>query len=141
MAILLDTGFYFGLLSVKDQHHQKTQSILKVLINNKYGKIYTTNFILDEALTLINVRTKGKRLDLLEKMKQLFLGPLAIASLLSIENSWLESIYNLQKKISVPGDPVSFTDASNIILCKNYDIKHIVSFDEHFSGFLNVVDH
>ena len=141
MAILLDTGFFFGLLSKKDHHHQQTQFILKDLIKNKYGKIYTTNFILDESLTLINVRTKGKRLDLLEKMKQLFLGPLAIANLLSIENSWLESIYKLQKKISVLGDPVSFTDASNIILCQNYEIKNIVSFDGHFSGFLNVIDH
>ncbi|MCK4501074.1 type II toxin-antitoxin system VapC family toxin [Candidatus Babeliales bacterium] len=141
MAILLDTGFYFGLLSIKDQYHQKSQSILKDLIKNKYGKIYTSNYILDESLTLINIRTKGKRLDLLEKMKKLFLGSLAIANLLSIENSWLESIYNIQKKLSVPGDLVSFTDASNIILCKNYDIKNIVSFDEHFSGFLNVVDH
>ncbi len=74
-------------------------------------------------------------------MKNLFLGPLSIANLLSIENSWLESIYNLQKKISVPGDPVSFIDASNIILCQNYEIKNIVSFDGHFSGFLNVIDH
>jgi len=141
MAILLDTGFYFGLLSINDEHHQKSQSILKVLIKKKYGRIYTSNYILDEALTLINIRTKGKRLDLLEKMKNLFLGPLSIANLLSIENSWLESIYNLQKKISVPGDPVSFTDASNIILCQNYEIKNIVSFDGHFSGFLNVLDH
>ena len=74
-------------------------------------------------------------------MKILFLGPLSIANLLSIENSWLESIYNLQKKISEPGDPVSITDASNIILCKNYEIKNIVNFDGHFSGFLNVLDH
>ena len=141
MAILLDTGFYFGLLSIKDQHHQQTQSIAEDLITMKYGKIYTSNFILDESLTLINIRTKGKRLDLLEKMKKLFLGSLAIANLLSIENSWLESIYNLQKKLSVPGVPVSFTDASNIILCQNYEIKNLVSFDKHYSGFLNVIDH
>ncbi len=141
MAILLDTGFYFGLLSIKDQYHQQSQSIIKDLIKKKYGKIYTSNFILDESLTLINIRTKGKRLDLLEKMKKLFLGSLAIANLLSIENSWLDSIYNLQKKLSAPGDPVSFTDASNIVLCNNYEIKNIVSFDEHFSGFLNVIDH
>ncbi len=141
MSILIDTGFFFALLSIKDEHHQHAQSIVKVLTKMKYGKIYTSNFILDESLTLINIRTKGKRVDLLEKMKKLFLGPLAIANLLSIENSWLESIYDLQKKLSVPGDPVSFTDASNIVLCQNYEIKNIVSFDKHYSGFLNVIDH
>jgi len=141
MAILLDTGFFFGLLSIKDHHHQQSQSILKDLIKNKYGKIYTTNFILGESLTLINVRTKGKRLDLLEKMKQLFLGPLAIANLLSIENSWLESIFTLQKKLTTPGNPLSFTDASNIVLCQKFEIQNIVSYDKHYSGLLNMVDH
>ena len=68
MAIFFDTGFSFALIAEKDLNHKRSLELLKEIANGKYGMIYTLDYILDEAVTLINPRTHGNRKDLLEKM-------------------------------------------------------------------------
>ena len=140
MPIFLDTGFYFALIDKKDTHHKKAQTLLKKIITGKFGSIYTSEYVLDESLTLINGRTYGKRIDLVDKMYHLFMGDGSIAQLISIQEIWIPEIYSLQKKITRPGDPLSFTDASNIVICQHLQISKIIAFDEHFRGILEIVE-
>ncbi len=140
MSLILDTGFYLALINKKDRSHEKAKDILLDISDGKYGTIFTSDYILDETLTLINVRTYGKRPDLLKKMKGLFIGDAPIATLLKIELRWLDTISRLQLKLSKESNPISFTDCSTIVLAKKHGINKIVSFDGHFKGMLYNID-
>jgi len=136
MGIFLDTGFYFALLAKKDINHERGVTFLNELSEGVYGQIYTSDFVFDESMTLINVRTRGNRKDLLERMKSLFLGEESIAKMITVDNQLFDEIANLQIKITKKDDPISFTDSSNIILCQKRKIPKIISFDNHYKGFL-----
>lgn len=140
MAIFLDTGFYFALLAKKDKNHTRSENLLKLLIEHNFGRVYTSDYVLNESMTLINVRTHGIRPDLLKKMASYFLGSYAIANLIKVDPMYYEEIITLQKKITKANDPVSFTDASNLILCKNLGITNIITFDDHYKGYLNIIN-
>ncbi|MHA1229718.1 MAG: hypothetical protein ACTSPQ_03645 [Candidatus Helarchaeota archaeon] len=91
-------------------------------------------------MTLINVRTKGKRPDLLQKMSSLFIGKEPIAILLEINNILLNDIVDLQIKLTNKNNKIiSFTGCSSIILCKKLKINNIITFDDNFKGFLNII--
>ncbi|MHA1280104.1 MAG: type II toxin-antitoxin system VapC family toxin [Candidatus Helarchaeota archaeon] len=139
MSIYLDTSFYFALLSKRDKNHERAQIIMKEIADGIYGRIYTSNFVFDESMTLINVRTRGNRKDLLEKMSSLFLGTEPIAEMVAVDNQWLQEIVTLQLKITKKGNPISFTDCSNIILCQKRNISKIVSFNQHYNGLLTQI--
>ncbi|TFF85849.1 MAG: PIN domain-containing protein [Promethearchaeota archaeon] len=139
MGIFLDTGFYFALLSKKDINHKRSQEILIKIGEGIYGRICTSNFVFNESMTLLNVRTRGNRKDLLEKMSVLFLGSEPIAEMIKMENNWLQEIVDLQIKITKGGNPISFTDCSNIIICQKLNLTKIVSFDSHYDGFLTKI--
>jgi len=139
MSIFLDTGFYFALLAKKDSNHERAELLLNELSEGIYGHIYTSDFVFNESMTLINVRTKGTRKDLLERMKSLFLGEEPIAKMITVDNEILDEISNLQIKITKMNEPISFTDCSNIILCQTRKISKIVSYDSHYIGFLTQI--
>lgn len=139
MGIFLDTGFYFALLATRDSNHIRAQSLLNEISEGIYGQIYTSNFVFNESMTLINVRTHGGRKDLLEKMKSLFLGEYPLAKIITIESQLLDEIANLQIKITKKDDPISFIDCSNIVLCQNRKLSKIISFDGHYKGFLTQI--
>ncbi len=139
MAIFLDTGFYFALIAEKDLNHKRSLELLKEIANGKYGMIYTSDYILDEAMTLINARTHGNRKDLLEKMWDYFFDTEPIAQIIAVNQTWLPEIRDTQREMTVDNNPVSFTDASNIILCQRLEITNILSFDGHFQAFLTQI--
>lgn len=114
----------------------RAQELLLEVGAATFGHTYTSDFVFDEAMTLIAVRTKGNRLDLLEKMGTLFLGLEPIAEMLDVPMSSFSEIAALQKKMNAPGEAVSFTDCSNIVLCQKCKIPQILSFDGHFEGYL-----
>jgi len=138
MGIFLDSSFYYAILRRDDVNHERANEILDMLANNQYGKVYTSEYILDESMTLISVRSHGQR-DLIERMGKLFLGNEKIAHMLPIESDWLEEIYMLQMNLTAEHHEYSFTDCSSIVCCKKHKIPRIVSFDGHFSGQLEQI--
>jgi predicted nucleic acid-binding protein len=140
MGIFLDTGFFFSLIAKKDYFHKQSLKILRELSEQKYGSIYSSDYVLNEAMTLINHRTKGNRKDLLIMMKELFIGPKRICNLIKIEKTWLEDISRIQINNTNKGDPISFTDSSIVILCNKRNIDKIVTFDEHFKKHLTIIN-
>ena len=135
--IFLDTGFYFAILFAKDENHNRAQELLLEITEKKYGAIFTSDFVLDESMTLVNSRTKGMRKVLLGKMTSLFIGPQPIANLIMIQKSMLNNIIKIQLKYTEPSRVISFTDASNIFLCQKFRIENIISFDDHYNGILS----
>lgn len=135
MGIFLDTSFYYALIRRDDKNHQRADELLEEIGTNRYGAVYTSDYVLDESLTLISIRTHG-RVDIIRRMGKLFLGDERIAHLFAISSSWLHEIFEFQMKNTEPHQEYSFTDCSSIICCKKHHISTIISFDGHFEGHL-----
>ncbi|MHA1797858.1 MAG: type II toxin-antitoxin system VapC family toxin [Candidatus Helarchaeota archaeon] len=139
MSIFLDTGFYFALISKKDRFHKRAQEILLELAEGVHGKIFTSDLVFNESMTLINIRTNGMKKDLLKKMSSLFIGQKFLAILLRVQRDWFEDIVQMQIKMTKKNNPISFVDSSNIISCKKNKISKIVSFDSHYKSILTQI--
>src|SRR4030042_2848268 len=120
MAIFLDTGFYFALLAKRDPHHNRAEILFPQVAAWEFGRPMTSDYILDEAMTLISTRVKGEKSVLLKKMQDLFLGEEPIGYLVRIDSDGLPEIANLHQKLTTSDPAPSFTDCSNIIACQKY---------------------
>jgi predicted nucleic acid-binding protein len=142
MAIFLDSGFYLGLMHKQDKHNERAREWLQKIRTGLFGQVYTSNFVMAEAATIVASRTKGNPVAI-EKTRQLFTGELQIASIIRVSedderNAWdLFSKLSKTKEWSSEEGIVSFVDCTCIILCQSHGIEHIASFDGHFKPWLN----
>ncbi|MHA1449721.1 MAG: type II toxin-antitoxin system VapC family toxin, partial [Candidatus Hodarchaeales archaeon] len=54
--IFVDTGAFFATKVINDINHQSAIRIEEKIREGKYGKMVTTNYILDELYTLLRAR-------------------------------------------------------------------------------------
>jgi predicted nucleic acid-binding protein len=141
MAIFLDSGFYLGLIHKQDKHHERARGWLQKITSGFYGQVYTSNFVMGEAATIVASRTKGNPLAL-ERTMQLFTGNLQIATVIRVSEDDEKNAWDLFLKLSKTKDLVSdegivsFVDCTCIILYQDHGIECIASFDGHFKPWL-----
>ncbi len=133
MGILLDTGFFFALKIKKDKNHENSKNILKKLLNEKYKNIITTDLVINETYSLVNLRTKNNK-SVIEKFHKLFWGDERFFNIIEIEMHEYKFIADIMNKYSTPKRILSFVDASLIFIGKKFKYNIIISFDEHFDG-------
>ena len=135
MAILIDTGFFVALVNKDDNNHERADSLLEELLTGKWGARITTDYILDEAITVTWARTKKKAL--VTNVYDLFLGSEAICLLQPIPHELLSEIWEYFQQYSTIKRPLSFTDCSLLAYAKKKGIDHLMSFDEEFNGLIS----
>ena len=138
MGIFVDTNFYISLIDPHDFNYDRSLELLKDLKTGKYGRIYTSIYVMAESATLLSVRIKNQAPPY-DLMEDLFIGKTQFALMLrSSENdekeAWiLFKKINTNRKLKI----ISFVDCTNIIFCKKYQCDNILSFDRHFDGIIN----
>jgi len=135
MGILLDTGFLFSLKIKQDKFHGETKKLFKNTNWKSYGLIATSNLIVNELYTLVNIRTKAN-LDALTKLENLFWGKEKFFNIIFLQPQEYKEIAKIMIKYSSPERILSFVDASLIYLSKKLNYTTIVSYDSHFDGIL-----
>ena len=139
MGVFLDTNFFLGLVHPKDPHSDRSDEILLDLKSGKYGLLYTSNLIIAEATSLAFIRTKGNK-EVLSDLYELLWGENRIASRIELDSTLEIVTWNLLNKVNtgLKGKKgfLSFVDVSIIVLAQNKNIDFLVSFDEHFDGFI-----
>ncbi len=58
MAIFIDTGLFLALYNTEDKYHQRSKELFKNALTGSHGRLYTSDNIIDEAITTLLVRTK-----------------------------------------------------------------------------------
>ncbi len=133
--IILDTSFIVAFYNTRDQNHQVAVNVMDDIIKGKYGKLYITDYIFDESMTVIFIRLKS----LSETVK---IGEVIRKSseMLEIEKSDFENTWNLFKKQIHTA--FSFTDCSTLEIMKRSAIRNIATFDEDFTKVkeINVIN-
>ena len=123
--IFVDSGGWFASVVTEDIDHDRASTWIR---QNK-DLLLTTNYIVDETLTLL----KGRG----EKAKALNLGKLffdgSIAKIYHLTEGDLVDTWNIFQRFA--DKEWSFTDCSSKLVCDRFGITHAFSFDKHFKQF------
>jgi uncharacterized protein len=129
MAAFIDTGLFLALYNAEDTYHQKSKEIFKNAFSGKLGKLYTSDYIIDETITILLVRTKQHNLAV-ELGKYIIESP-RITKLTVDDDVFADAWSTFQ---SLKDKYLSFTDCTSLALSKKHQIKQILSFDHGFDG-------
>ncbi|MCW4024696.1 MAG: type II toxin-antitoxin system VapC family toxin [Candidatus Bathyarchaeota archaeon] len=132
MAVFVDTGIFVALHNADDEFHSRSKELMKQALKSDFSRIFTSDYVIDEAITTALVRTKKHDLAI-------DLGMFIISSP-RITKIWIaqESFEKAWKKFSALKDkPLSFTDCTSIALMEMRGIKQIMSFDSGFDGLVS----
>ncbi|MBI4066783.1 PIN domain-containing protein [Candidatus Gottesmanbacteria bacterium] len=128
-SIFIDTAFFKALIDTKDDFHEDAVTILERL-NKQSTQLITSNFILDETITLIRVKCGRDRVKDLQR-SLLKLKRFKIIRVISLDekNAW-EWFWNDWSRLS-------FTDCVSFALMKRLGLTRVATFDNHFqkAGF------
>lgn len=128
--IFIDTSGYYALLIKRDSMHKKASSILHNAADKKICFV-TTDYILDEVATLLNVRGLDHLLsDLFE----------SIFTSRACRIEWMDQDRFLKTKsffLKHSDHSWSFTDCFSFIIMKELGLTKALSKDKHFreAGF------
>jgi predicted nucleic acid-binding protein len=133
MNLLLDTSALVAARNAKDRNHNKAFEIMTPALQGDYGKLFVSDYIFDEAVTLAYVRTGSKKLayDIgkFAKAKPInfrFIEPI------DFDKAWELFVQYEDKHLS-------FTDCTNIALMGRLGIETIFTFDAEFNGLVDVI--
>lgn len=127
--IFVDSGGWFASVVTDDDDHE----MAKIWMEENKEPLFTTNYIVDETLTLLRARGENK--------KALEIGDLFFRGLLA-------NIYHLSEEEVLQTWEIfqqfsdkdwSFTDCSSKVICEKFGITHALSFNKHFRQFGTVV--
>jgi predicted nucleic acid-binding protein len=131
VAVFVDTGIFVALHNADDEFHLRSKELMEQALKSDFGRIFTSDYIIDETITTALVRTK--RHDLAHDLGRFIIESPRITKL------WVgEDVFELAwKKFSVFKDkPLSFTDCTSIAIVESKGIKQIMSFDRGFDGLV-----
>lgn len=138
MTVLVDTNVIVAFIVKSDIFHDKAVGLLERLKSNEFGGLYITDFVFDEVLTLIWIRTKRK--DVVEKAFNLMNPNSGIFQMIiTLESHLIPSFETWMKYAEYPKRPLSYTDASLLVIANEYHIGHIATFDGEFNGLISVL--
>lgn len=124
MKIFVDTGAFCALAVTSDRWHIAAVSTLKQ-IREANAQIFTSNFVLAETCTLINVRAgRHAALSFMDKNERSGINILRVTE----ENE--TAAMAIFRKYDLPR--LSFTDCTSFAIIDAHLMDHVFSFDGHF---------
>ena len=131
MAIFIDTGIFVALRNADDELHARSEELMRNALKGGFGRICTSDYVVDEAITTALMRTK--RHDLAIDLGTYIIESPRITRLWIAEDSF-EMAWEKFKAFS--DKPLSFTDCASLALMEKNRIKQIMSFDSGFDGLV-----
>ena len=124
--IFLDSGAFVALWLAQDGKHALAGGAMKEL-RERRERLFTSNFVLDEALTLAARRAGGR---FAAERGRNILDSKAL-TVLRPEADDERAALDLVEKFADQG--VGFTDAVSFVLMRRHRIKRAFTFDGHFA--------
>lgn len=133
MSVFVDTGAFLAYRNKKDRYHDIASKLFMDALKGKYGQIYTSDYIYDEALTLALVRTNS--ISVAMDIARVILSPRI--KMVFVDEGLLERSTKTFKQYSVTN--LSFTDAVSIEIMNELGIEKYLGFDAHFNGIVEQI--
>jgi predicted nucleic acid-binding protein len=123
--IFVDTSVWYSAYVEEEPDYEAA----KVLIDTPSGRLVTTDYVIDELLTLLVARGHRRIAKILGRL----LWWEAICKIIWIEQSDVESAWNVFE--SFDDKNWSFTDCVTYAVMKRLGISEAYALDEHFKQF------
>ncbi|MEK7577739.1 MAG: PIN domain-containing protein [Patescibacteria group bacterium] len=125
-AIYLDTSFFKALLDSKDDFHNQAK-IQWDLFRQQDTELVTTNYIIDESLTLIRFRCG---FPVAKKLRDLLYEN---AEYIKIIRVMVDDDAGAWEWFEMDWSKLSFTDCVSFAVMKRLGLTDVATFDEHFT--------
>lgn len=129
MAVFIDTGVFVALRNADDQLHPRSKQLMKKALKSEFGTVYTSDYVIDEAVTTALIRTRRHHLAV-DIGKYILQSP-------RITKLWTtKDVFDTawQKLKTFQDQLLSFTDCVSLAHMQKNRIKQIISFDSDFNG-------
>ncbi len=137
MAILFDTGYLLAFYNTKDVNHSKVAESYKALVEGEYGIPILLDYVFDELVTLIQVRTK--RNDLATEIGRLILEDTKeFVQFVKVGQRDFEGGWRLFQE-QTGSKFLSFTDCVLIAYAGSNNISKVAGLDNQFRSFLQLI--
>ena len=131
MTVFIDTGIFVALRNADDELHTRSTELMKKALKAEFGTVYTSDYIIDEAITTALVRTR--RHDLALDIGKYIIESPRITKLWTTKETF-ELAW--QKFQTLKDKPLSFTDCTTLAHIQKNRIKQTLSFDSGFDGLV-----
>jgi predicted nucleic acid-binding protein len=136
MSVFVDTGVFYAHEDTDAERHDAAVSGFDDLLSGTYGQPYTSDYVLDEVLTLTRRRTGSLAAADAVARRILGEGPNPEAfELIEISADLRADGLELFRRYDDQG--LSFTDATTIAVCEARGIGSVLSFDDDFDGLVD----
>ncbi|MGD0202724.1 MAG: type II toxin-antitoxin system VapC family toxin [Candidatus Bathyarchaeia archaeon] len=124
--IFVDTSAWYAVEVEDDVNHEKACKFLSLIASGKYGISITTDYVLDETLTLLRSRRDlTSATTFMDKIKKS-----SSVHILWIDENLFEKALNIFQKSNHKS--WSFTDCTSFVLMRELSISEAFTFDSHF---------
>ncbi len=129
-AILIDTWGWLALGHRRDSRHQEIKALYQQL-REEGARLYTTDYVLDEVMTLIFRRESfAEAVSFMEGIFQASQeGRLTIER---VTSERFTAAWELRKRFH-DKPKISFTDLTSMVIMRDRDIKKVLTDDDHFT--------
>jgi len=131
MAVFVDTGIFVALRNADDEFHGRSKELMKRALKGEFSRVYTSDYVIDEAVTVALVRTRSH--DLAVDVGEYIIKSPRIIKLWVTKESFDAAWETFQK---FKDRPMSFTDCASLALAKKNGISQIMSFGSGFDGLI-----
>ena len=135
MQLFSDTTFLVALFNVKDAHHRRAVEEMRRLAKqpSRLPVLITTDYIFDELITALFIRTKRHDIAVAAGRTLLEPGP---AKVMRLESSTFDRAWRIF--VGRKDKQWSFTDCTSFSFMEELGLREALSFDSNFeeAGFV-----
>lgn len=130
MSAFLDTSFVLANLNSDEPHHHEARQMLAAARAGRLGRLLTSEFVVDEAVTLALKRFGPAR----AREVDAFLGHAKLLTMLRVAPDEFDEAR--RRMMAQVERGLSLTDWTIVVQCERRRVGTILSFDRGFDGIL-----
>lgn len=139
MSVFVDTGVFYAHHDTDANRHENAVAAFDDLLDGSYGQPYTSDYVLDETVTLTRVRTGS--FDAADTVAGRILGEDPFPDVFEMIDVGPDDVREALETFRRYDDhDLSFTDATILRLCDSRGIDAVLSFDDDFDGLVDRVE-
>lgn len=139
MSVFIDTGVFFAQHDSAAARHEAATNAMQTVLAGGLGRPYTSDYVIDEAITLTRKRTGSY--DAAWTIGQRILGRGGYPDRIELQQTTPELFEETLETFETYRDhSLSFTDANTIAIVERDGIDSVLSFDDDFDGLVDRID-
>jgi predicted nucleic acid-binding protein len=125
--MLVDSGAWYALADSRERHHDGAVRLLARVTEGEFGRILTTDYVLDETYTLLRMRLG---IGPVRALRDLLTGSSNVQMVRVSERDFDHAV---ELMLSHADKRWSLTDCTSFVLMRELEIDRAFTFDHNFS--------